>query len=184
MASSNNCIAIYICHAMFTCTSRACSLAFKCLVRPQREYACQVWNPHLVKDIQILEAIQKRAARWTAHAKWNRDTYTWSKTTEACLQELRWPSLANRRDYLCISFLFDLLHQRYTLSFNSYCSFKTITYLRSHSLSLQTVNSSINAYHYSYFVNIPFLLNSLPADIVSLPTASQFRQSIRSYFLT
>ena len=97
----------------------------------------------------------KNAARWI-QAKWNCDTYAWSKTTDTCLQEFRWPSLANRLDHLCIAFLFDLIHQRYTLSFNSYCSFKTITYLRSHSLSLQTVNSSINAYRYTYFVKIPF----------------------------
>ena len=71
-----------------------------------------------------------------------------------------------------------------TLSFNSYCSFKTITYLRSHSLSFEKVNSSINAYRFSYFVNIPFLWNSLPASIVTLPTASQFRQSIHSYIFT
>ena len=137
----------------------------------------------VIKDILMLEAVQKRAARWI-HSKWCPNTFTWSKTTEACLQELRWPSLARRRDYLCIAFLFDLLHQRYTLSFNSYCSFKSITYLRAHTLSLQTVNSSINSYRYSYFVNIPFLWNTLPADVVSLPTANQFRRSLRSYFFT
>ena len=63
--------------------SKVHSLAFKCLVWPQLEYACQVWNPHLVKDIQMFEAIEKHAARWI-HAKWNHDTYTWSKTTEVC----------------------------------------------------------------------------------------------------
>ena len=63
---------------MFTCTSKARSVAFKCLVRPQLEYACQVWKPHLIKDILILEAVQKRAARWI-HSKWNPNTFTWSK---------------------------------------------------------------------------------------------------------
>ena len=58
--------------------------------------------------------------------------------------------------YVLHSCLILYVHQRYTLSFKSYCSFKTITYLRSHSLSLQTVNSSINAYRYSYFIKIPF----------------------------
>ena len=78
----------YICHAMFTCNSKARSVAFTCLVRPQLEYTCQVWNPHLNKDILMLEAVQKRAARWILY-KWNPNTFTWLKPTEACLQELR-----------------------------------------------------------------------------------------------
>ena len=38
-------------HAMFSCTSKALSVAFKCLVQPQLEYAFQVWNPHLIKNL-------------------------------------------------------------------------------------------------------------------------------------
>ena len=58
----------------------------------------------------MLEAVllQKRAARWI-YSKWNPNTFTWSKTTEACLQELHWPSLVSMHSYLCIAFLFDLL---------------------------------------------------------------------------
>ena len=47
-----------------------------------------------------------------------------------------------------------LCHLIHILWFNSYCSFKSITYLRSHSLSLLTVISSINAHRYSYFIKI------------------------------
>jgi len=28
------------------------------------EYGCQLWNPFTQKDIQVLENIQRRAARW------------------------------------------------------------------------------------------------------------------------
>ena len=37
--------------------------AFKALVIPILEYACPVWNPYLVKHIQAIEAIQRRASR-------------------------------------------------------------------------------------------------------------------------
>jgi len=33
------------------------------LVRPHSEYASQVWNPHLQKDIDQLERVQKIALR-------------------------------------------------------------------------------------------------------------------------
>ena len=127
---------------MFTCSSKALSVAFTCLVRPQLEYACQVWNPHLNKDILMLQPFKTVQLRRWILSKWNPNTFTWLKPTKACLQELHWPSLARRQDYLCVAYLFDLLHQRYTLLFNSFCSFKPITFLRAHTLSLQTVGSS------------------------------------------
>ena len=66
--------------------------------------AFQVWNPHLIKDILMFEAVQKCTARWI-HSKWNSNRFTWSKTTDSCLQELHWPSLDSRRNYLHIGFL-------------------------------------------------------------------------------
>ena len=132
--------------------SKVHSLAFKCLVWPQLEYACQVWNPHLVKDIQMLEAIEKHAARWI-HAKWNYDTYTWSKTTEVCKNFAGQALLTDVTIYVLHSCL--ILHIRGVLY-----SLILIAPSKLLLISLQTVNSSINAYRCSYFVNIPFLWNS------------------------
>ena len=46
----------------FTPTSTFTTL-YKSLVRPLLVYAAPVWSPHLVKDIQALEAVQRRASR-------------------------------------------------------------------------------------------------------------------------
>ena len=34
------------------------------LVRPYLEYACAVWAPYTIHDIDLLETVQNRAAHW------------------------------------------------------------------------------------------------------------------------
>ena len=35
---------------------------YKAFVRPHLEYAPQVWDPHLIKDVELLERTQKESA--------------------------------------------------------------------------------------------------------------------------
>ena len=67
------------------------------LVRPCLEYAAQVWNPHLTKDINNLEKVQIFALRISS--KRYHDSY------ESLLDLLEIPTLRNRRLYI-----FHLMH--------------------------------------------------------------------------
>jgi hypothetical protein len=58
-------------------------------VRPHLEFASPAWNPWLVKDVEILEKVQKRAVNMIGGLK--SDTYE-GKLKELCMQ-----SLADRR---------------------------------------------------------------------------------------
>ena len=67
------------------------STAFKTLVRPQLEYASILWSPYTDQDINKLESVQRRAARWVT-----RD-YRFTSSVSAMLRDLNWRTLDQRR---------------------------------------------------------------------------------------
>ena len=54
----------FIKHNLRKCSSQVRESAYLTMVRPQLEYASDVWDPHYVGDIMELEKLQQRAARW------------------------------------------------------------------------------------------------------------------------
>ena len=88
--------------AMYGCTDRAKALAYLALVRPCLEYCNVVWTLHTSKNIDLIESVQRRAARWIK-SSFDSTTFQWIKSSSECLDELRWPSLELRRNYiLCV----------------------------------------------------------------------------------
>ena len=49
---------------LYSCPSKLREQAYISFIRSWLEYCAGIWNPHLEKDIQLLESIQRRAARF------------------------------------------------------------------------------------------------------------------------
>ena len=64
------------------------------MVRPILEYASIVWSPYHNKDIQRIEAVQRRAARFIVNC------YSRYQSVSNILQKLNWPTLEERRNEL------------------------------------------------------------------------------------
>ena len=73
------------------------------LVRPHTEYASQVWDSHLQKDIDQLECVQKFALRMC--------TKQWGLGYAELLNRFKVPSLRDRRDYLSLCTKYKVVHE-------------------------------------------------------------------------
>ena len=73
-------------------------------MRSTLEYAATIWDPYYIRDIDSLEQVQRRAARFTTG-----DYHTTSSVT-AMLAELGWKRLEDRRKDLRLALLYKIVH--------------------------------------------------------------------------
>ena len=73
------------------------------LVRSRLEYCCAIWHPHLAKDRDNLEAVQRRAARFVTQ-DYSRDT-----SVTQLLKDLHWLQLKDRRRDIRLSLMYRIV---------------------------------------------------------------------------
>ena len=124
-----------LCRAMYGCTFTANykAHAYKAIVRPCLEYACTVWSPYAVGDIKMIESVQHRSARWIK-SFYNPVLQKWTKSSDACVSELGWPSLHLRRKYFSVLMIYSILKEA-PIVFSRYFQFNSLP-TRSHPLTL------------------------------------------------
>ena len=129
-------------------------------IRPHLEYACQVWDPYLKKDIDSLESVQKFAMR-VCSKQWDADYPT-------LLSSLNLPTLAARRKRmkLCIMYkivngLVDFPNAPVALRDNPF----ELRNIHAHTLTRLSVKT--NSFMYSFFPSVLNDWNSLPPEVAS-----------------
>ena len=135
---------------MFGCTTAAKSQAFQSLVLPILTYASPVWSPYTNQNIDLLESVLHWGARWAGGSHFDTTQYLWPPSaTESC-KRLKWYSLATQRDITCLLLAYDIIHNNSCIPQCKLRVFSRLSLLRCQS-------SSINAFRYSYFINVPFI---------------------------
>ena len=80
--------------------------AYITLIRSGLEYAAIIWDPYLKKDIDLLEKVQRRSARWV------KSDYKWTSSVTNLLTELKWAELKTRRKDIRLSFLYKIINSK------------------------------------------------------------------------
>ena len=79
------------CSQEYGCTPDAKELAYTSLVRPLLEYATPAWDPFHAKDINKVEMVQRRAARFA------KSDYCRITSVSKLLDDLGWSTLSDWR---------------------------------------------------------------------------------------
>ena len=133
------------------------------LVQPLLEYCAPVWSPHVATQIDAIEMVQRRAARFV------KGNYQWTASVTEMLNSLNWDSLRARRENSSLG-----LFERFNLTCNS----KLIANIckpnlkargcHVHSNSLIEINARTDIYYWSFFLRTIRQWNNLPKDSIKL----------------
>jgi hypothetical protein len=148
--------------------------AYKAFVRPVLEYAASVWDPHNVKHIKSLEAVQRRAARWVSQR------YRRTSSVEDMLTCLQWPSLQSRRRNARLTTFYKFHHK--TAFINSHYAPVFDPQKRkarhSNSQSYPIPSCRTDYRKFSFFPRTVAEWNALPDDAVQACSVEAFRNRL------
>ena len=146
---------------------------YKSLVRPHLEYCVQAWRPHLVKDIELLESVQRRATRMIPSLK----GLTYSQRLEA----LNLTSLETRRLRGDLIEVYKIVKGFDDINSSKFFKFSE-TNLRGHDLKLYKSRFNTNIGKFAFSNRIVDEWNLLALGIISSNTVLNFKIKLDQYF--
>lgn len=146
---------------------RSLTKLFKSLVRPNLEYCNVVWSPRYKKDINALEAVQRRATKLLPETK---DLPYYER-----LKYLNLPTLSYRRHRGDMIQVFKLISGLEDIDYTKFFELSEISHTRGHRLKLRKQNASKDIRKYFFSLRIVNSWNNLPDEIVNSRTLNQFK---------
>ena len=136
------------------------------------EYACQEWNPHLAKDVEKLEKVQKFALK-VCVKQWDLD---YTSLLFICVL----PTLATRRKYFNLCTMYKIVNHQIYYPPDAFIP-RVTPFLPSSHLLYQQPFCRSNSYLYSFVPNTCSDWNVLSLQIKSSDTLSSFKSSLRKW---
>ena len=156
------------------CSTSVLKCLYVALVRPHLEYAVPVWDPHLIKHIELLEKVQKFALKVC--------TKSWNQPYDTLLLQTQLPRLEQRRTQLKLSFLYQLVRDL------AFCPQAPLMF-RNMQVNVRNNNPYLlirpichsTAHYHSFFPHSIFLWNNLPSSVTHSSSLYSFKRNVSKY---
>ena len=139
---------------------------YKALVRPHVEYASCVWSPFKIRDIKLIEGVQRRATRLSRDLR--NEPYNIRLTT------LGLPTLQFRRERADMLQVFKILNGYEDIDSSRLFTLSS-TGLRGHSLKLFKERSRLLLRKQTFTQCVVDSWNNLPGNVVNAPSINVLR---------
>ena len=114
------------------------------LVRSTIEYSSAIWDPHLQKDKDQLEKINRRAARFVLN------DYDRQHSASDLLQELEWPTLEHRRTNQRLTMFYKVVQGLLAVPSSSLTPADNRTRAK-HAFKFRNITTATTQYKHSFF---------------------------------
>ena len=148
---------------------------YKAIVRPHLEYCIQAWNPHLRKDVYMLEKIQRRATKLIPELR--------DLTYEERLKECGLSTLETRRLRGDQIEVFKILNGYENIDSNIFFEIKESKITRGHNYTLVKKQSRLDVRKYSFSQRTINVWNNLSTDCVHASSVNMFKNKIDKYLV-
>ena len=153
------------------CPTKIKAICYETMVRPLMEYSSSVWDPWTAANIQQLEAVQRRSARFAF------SDYSRLSSVTNMMKQLGWPSLAERRARNKATMLYRIVNHQVAIDPSSLTSTATEN-TRGHTHKLMVPYARIDALRHSFIPSTIRIWNNLPAHVVEAKSVDMFKSLI------
>ncbi|MEW8548097.1 MAG: reverse transcriptase family protein, partial [Candidatus Thiodiazotropha sp.] len=171
---ANNSLA-FLRRNLSSCPSQTKAQCYQSLVRPSLEYASTAWDPYTQTNINKLEAVQRRAARFVTG-----DYHTTSSVSDM-INDLGWETLQQRRTQAKLVMMYRITHGLIDIPATQLLHPAALS-TRGHSMRYLVPFCRIDAYRCSFFPSGIRLWNQLPESIATAPTLETFKGGLQGFF--